>query len=73
MATTVDQTNVHGKKRCVQQGDDFTKWRKVGESEMLTFLGILFIIGFHNLSRIRDYWSQDRNLFTPVVGSRRVL
>ncbi len=64
----LDRTNVYGKKRCVQRGDDFTKWREVDESEMLAFLRILFIMGFHNLPRIRDYWSQDRNLVAPVVA-----
>ncbi|CAF1274029.1 unnamed protein product, partial [Didymodactylos carnosus] len=64
-----DQTNIYGKQRCVQQGDDCTKWREVDEIEILTFLGILFIMGFHKLPRIRDHWSNDRNLFTPAVAN----
>jgi hypothetical protein len=42
---------------------------EVDESEMLAFLGILCIIEFHMSPRIRDYWSEDRNLFTPVVAN----
>ena len=36
---------------------------------MCTFLGILFIMGFNKLPRMRGYWTQDRNLFTPAVAS----
>ena len=42
--------------------------KKIGENEVLAFLGIVFIMGFHKLPRIRDYWSQDKNLFTLVVA-----
>ena len=36
---------------------------------MCTFLDILFIMRFHKLPRIRDYWTRDRNLFTPAVAN----
>ena len=63
----VDQTNIYGKQRYSQKGEDATKWKEVDENQIHAFLDILFIMGFHKLPRIRDYWSQDRNLFTPAV------
>jgi len=59
----------YGKQRCVQNGEDVTKWKEVDENQVYAFLGILFIMGFHKLPRMRDYWSQDRNLFTPAVAN----
>ena len=64
----VDQTNIYGKQRCVAKGEDETKWKEIDENEMHAFLGILLIMGFHKLPRIEDYWSKDKNLFTPAVA-----
>ena len=64
----IDQTNIYGKQRYSKKGEDVTKWKEVDENQMCAFLGILFIMGFHKLPRMRDYWSQDRNLFTPAVA-----
>ena len=65
----VDQTNIYGKQRYSQKGEDATKWKEVDENQIHAFLDILFIMGFHKLPKIRDYWSQDRNLFTPAVAN----
>ena len=62
-----DCTLIYGKQRYSKNGEDVTKWKEVDENQMCAFLGILFIMGFHKLPRMRDYWSQDRNLFTPAV------
>ena len=64
-----DQTNIYGKQRCVQKGEDATSWKEVDENQIHAFLGVLLIMGFHKLPRIRDYWSQDRNLYTPAVAN----
>ncbi|CAF1690740.1 unnamed protein product, partial [Adineta ricciae] len=66
--TITDQTNIYGKQRCVQKGADATSWKEIDQNQMQAFLGILLIMGFHKLPRIRDYWSQDKNLHTPVVA-----
>ena len=63
----VDQTNIYGKDRYIQKGKNATNWKEIGAAEIHAFLGILLIMGFHKLPRIRDQWSTDRNLFTPVV------
>ena len=55
-----DQTNIYSKQCCVHKGD---------ENQIHAFLGVLFIMGFHKLPIIRDYWSQDRNLYTPAVAN----
>ena len=68
---SVDQTNIYGKQRYSQKGDA-TKWKEVDESQIRAFLGILFIMGFHKLPRIRNYWSEDRNLFTPAVANTMI-
>ena len=65
----IDQTNIYGRQRCIQKGGDATDWKDVDENQMYAFIGILFVMGFHKLPRMRDYWSQDRNLFTPVVAN----
>ena len=65
----IDQTNIYGRQRCIQKGGDATDWKDIDENQMYAFIGILFVMGFHKLPRIRDYWSQDRNLFTPVVAN----
>ena len=64
----IDQTNIYGKQRYSKKGEDITKWKEVDENQMCAFLGILFIMEFHKLPRMRDYWSQDRNLFTLAVA-----
>jgi hypothetical protein len=50
-----DQTNIYEKQHRVQSGNSFTQWKEVGEDEILAFIEILFIMGFHKLPRIRDY------------------
>ena len=65
----VDQTNVYGKQKLIEKGEDPTNWREISENQIHAFLGILFIMGFHKLLRIRDYWNQDKNLFTPAVAN----
>jgi hypothetical protein len=64
----VEQTNIYGEQRCVQRHGNCDEWKEVDRNQILAFLGIVFIMGFHRLPRIRDYWSQDRNLFTPAVA-----
>ncbi|CAM4989342.1 unnamed protein product, partial [Rotaria socialis] len=64
-----DQTNIYGKQRCVEKGEDAKNWKEINENQTHAFLGLLFIMRFHKLPRIRDYWSQDRNLFTPAVAN----
>ncbi|CAM4832794.1 unnamed protein product, partial [Rotaria magnacalcarata] len=64
-----DQTNIYGKQRCVEKGEDAKNWKEINENQIHAFLGLLFIMGFHKLPRIRDYWSQDRNLFTSAVAN----
>jgi hypothetical protein len=65
----VDQTNIYGKQRDVQKGEEATNWKEVDENQIHAFLGVLLIMGFHKLPRMRDYWSQDKNLFTPAVAN----
>ena len=68
----VDQTNIYGKQRYSEKGEDATKWKEVDENQIRAFLGIIFIMGFHKLPRVRDYWSQDRNLFIPAVANTMI-
>ena len=65
----VDQTNIYGRNRCAQKGKNATDWKELDAAQICAFLGILLIMGFHKLPRIRDYWSTDRNLFTPAVAN----
>ncbi|CAF3592033.1 unnamed protein product [Rotaria socialis] len=50
-----DQTNIYGKQRCVEKGEDAKNWKEINENQTHAFLGLLFIMGFHKLPRIRDY------------------
>ncbi|CAF4726285.1 unnamed protein product [Rotaria sp. Silwood1] len=34
-----DQTNIYGKQRCVQKGEDATSWKEVDENLIHAFLG----------------------------------
>jgi len=36
--------------------------------EIKAFIGILIIMGFHSLSSIRHYWSNDKNFFIERVA-----
>lgn len=65
----VDQTNIYGKQRCLKKGEDGTNWNEIDQNQMKAFLSIIFIMGFHELPRIRDYWIQGRNLFTSAVAN----
>jgi hypothetical protein len=65
----VDQTNIYGKNRYIQKGKNATDWKEIDAIQIYAFFGILLIMGFHKLPRIRDYWSTDRNLFTPAVAN----
>ncbi|CAF1311490.1 unnamed protein product [Adineta ricciae] len=65
----VNQTNVYGQQRCVEKGKNATDWKEIDSTQIYSFMGILLIMGFHKLPRIRDYWSNDRNLFTPAVAN----
>jgi len=65
----VDETNIYAKQRYAQTGRSIADWKEVDENQLLAFLGLLFVLGFHRLPRIRDYWSQDRNFFTPVIAN----
>jgi Transposase IS4 len=53
----IEQTNIYGKQRCIEKGEGRTNWKEVDRNQLNAFLGILFIMGFHKLPRIRDYWS----------------
>ena len=63
----IDETNIYVKQRYAQTGKSIAEWKEVDESQLLAFLGLLFIIGFHRLPSIRDYWSQDRNFGCPDI------
>ncbi|CAF1411735.1 unnamed protein product [Adineta ricciae] len=69
MKLIVNQTNVYGQQRCVEKGKNTTDWTEIDSTQIYSFMGILLIMGFHKLPRIRDYWSNDRNLFTPTVAN----
>ncbi|CAF5138878.1 unnamed protein product, partial [Rotaria magnacalcarata] len=60
---------IHSFFTFISQGEDAKNRKEINENQIHAFLGLLFIMGFHKLPRIRDYWSQDRNLFTSAVAN----
>lgn len=35
---------------------------------LLTFIGINFIMGYHKLPSLKDYWSTNRDFNVPVIS-----
>jgi hypothetical protein len=69
MMVAVPTHTFYGKQRCVQRSDHSSSWKEVDENDILAFLGIIFIMGFHKLPWLRNYWSQDKSVFIPVVAN----
>ena len=53
-------------------GGDFPKsrlrrWEDVTTDQMKSFCGILFLMGINRRTNIKDHWSKDKNLVSPVA------
>lgn len=44
-------------------------WQPVNKVEMRQFLGLMFLMGIIHKPRIRDYWSTDPMLCTPIFSA----
>ena len=56
-----EQTNVYG-----QQKHD-TKWIPVTNSEVISWIGLNILMGYHKLPSYRDYWSSNSNFNAPIL------
>jgi hypothetical protein len=64
----VQQTNIYGKQKFLEQ-ESASNWQNVDERIIRSFLGILIIMGLHQLPRITDYWSRNKIFHTEVIAN----
>ena len=48
--------------------EHMSNWQNVTFAEMYTFLAITMLTGLVHKNRIRDYWSTDPLMSTPIFG-----
>ena len=50
-----------------QNGDP--GWKETNATEMMSYFGLMILIGIHNLPRVEMYWSSDDRLGVPGVNN----
>ena len=68
MQSIVDETNRCNLQNLVVERRHMSNWQNVTSIEMYTFLAITMLTGLIDKNRIRDYWSTDRLLATPIFS-----
>lgn len=68
IALIVNQTNTYGEQRCSSL-EHPSNWNPVNDRIICCFLGLLIIMGLHQLPRIRNYWSRNKIFYTEVVAN----
>ena len=68
MQSTVDETNRYNLQNPVVERRHMSNWQNVTSFEMHTFLVIKMLTGLVDKNTIRDYWSTDRLLATPIFS-----
>ena len=58
-----EQTNVYGQQK------HGTKWIPVTISEIISWIGLNILMGYHKLPSYRDYWSSNSNFNVPIVSN----
>ena len=56
-----EQTNVYGQQK------HGTNWIPVTISEIISWIGLNILMGYHKLPSYRDYWSSNSNFNVPIV------
>ena len=56
-----EQTNVYGQQK------HGTNWIPVTISEIISWIGLNTLMGYHKLPSYRDYWSSNSNFNVPIV------
>ena len=64
----VDETNRYYSQNSVGERQHMSNWQNVNATEMYTFLAIAMLTGLVGKGRIRDYWSTDPLLSTPIFS-----
>ena len=68
MLYIADETNRYHLQNQIGERQHMSNWQNVTVIEMYTFLAITMLTGLIDKSRIRDYWSTDPLLATPIFG-----
>ena len=63
----VDETNLYYSQNLVGERQYMSHWQNASATEMYTFLAITMLTGLMSKERIRDYWSTDPLLSTPIL------
>ncbi|PSN34409.1 hypothetical protein C0J52_20640, partial [Blattella germanica] len=63
-----DQSNLYHRQNIGngKESNKTLKWIDISETEMKKFLGLIFLMGQVRKDNIKDYWSTDSTLYTPV-------
>ena len=63
-----DETNYYYLQNPMDKCQHMSSWQSVTFAEMFAFLAITMLTGLVHKNRIRDYWSTDPLLSTPIFG-----
>ena len=68
MQRIIDEINHYYLQNPMGERQHMSNWQNVTSAEMFTFLAITMLTGLVHKNRIRDYWSTDPLLSTPIFG-----
>ena len=70
----VTQTNLYARQYLEKEKDNLKpnstahQWKPTERAEMLTFLGLLMLMGIVHKARLTMYWSRDNIMAAPIFN-----
>ena len=68
MQTAVDETNKYQRQNATSNIGKTAAWYDTTMEELYVFFDTTILMGLNQKNRIKDYWSTDKLITTPIFG-----